>query len=75
MYSNVLLPHTGAKAKMKVKLFVRHSLEELEQELGEWIEQQDIRICHVAQSQCEKQGRFVFVLSLFYQAPVDSYEE
>jgi hypothetical protein len=60
---------------MKVKLFVRHSLEELEQELGEWMEHQDIRICHVAQSQCEKQGRFVFVLSLFYQTPVGSYEE
>lgn len=54
-------------ASLKVKLFVRHTLDDVERDVNEWMEQNDIRICHVTQSQSEKQGRFVFVISVFYQ--------
>ena len=52
---------------LKVKLFVRHSLDDVERDVNEWMEQNEVRICHVTQSQSEKQGRFVFVISVFYQ--------
>lgn len=54
-------------ASLKVKLFIRHALDDVERDVNEWMEQNDIRICHVTQSQSEKQGRFVFVISVFYQ--------
>ena len=63
---------TEAKVVMKVKMFVRHSLEDLEKEVNEWIERQEIRIGHVTQSQCEKQGKFVFVISVFYETLTSS---
>ena len=56
---------TGKKA-MQVKLFVHHSLDEVENGLNEWLAGRFIEVCHITQSQCEKQGRFVFVLSVFF---------
>jgi len=54
---------------MKVKLFVRHSLDDVEMAVNEWMKQEEILVSHVAQSQCEKQGKFVFVMSVFYETP------
>lgn len=68
MYLNRLQPTTEAKTMIRLKMFVRHSLDQLEEEVNEWIEQENIMVRHVTQSQCEKQGRFVFVMSLFYEA-------
>ena len=59
-------PVTG-KA-MKVKMFVHGSPGEAEKELGHWMEQHPVRIRHITQSQSEKQGRFVFVMTVFYEA-------
>jgi hypothetical protein len=67
MYLKELLPQTETETTMKVKMFVRHSLEDVESRVNEWMEQNNVRISHVAQSQCEKQGKFVFVLSVFYE--------
>ena len=67
MYLQELPPQTETNTAKKVKMFVRNSLHEVETEVNEWMEQESIRISHVAQSQCEKQGKFVFVLSVFYE--------
>jgi hypothetical protein len=67
MFLNVSQAKTEINTVMKVKMFVRHSLEEVEHEVNEWMDQRYIRIRHVTQSQCEKQGKFVFVISLFYE--------
>ena len=55
------------KRSMQVKLFVHHSLDEVENRLNEWLAGRFIDVCHITQSQCEKQGRFVFVLSVFFK--------
>ena len=62
---------TNKKTRMRVKLFVRHSLDDVETAVNEWMEEQNVRISHVAQSQCEKQGKFVFVMSVFYETPAN----
>lgn len=59
-----LLPKT--KDLMKVKLFVSHALETIEQDINKWLAQDGIKVHHVTQSQSEKQGKFVFVVSFFY---------
>jgi hypothetical protein len=67
MFLNVSQPKTEISTVMKVKIFISHSLDEVENEVNEWMDQSYIRIRHVTQSQCEKQGKFVFVISLFYE--------
>jgi hypothetical protein len=68
MYLKELPPLKAVKTATKVKIFVRHSLDDVENDVNDWIGQRDIRITHVTQSQCEKQGKFVFVISVFYEA-------
>lgn len=40
---------------------------EVERELAGWLEQNDITIQHLAQSQSERGGNFIFVLTVIYQ--------
>ena len=71
MYLKELQPTVLDKKEMKVKMFIYHSLEGAEREMNEWMAGRNVRICHVTQSQSEKQGKFVFVVSLFFS----SYED
>ena len=51
---------------MEVKMFVHNSFNVAEKTINEWLAEQNIKVYHVTQSQCERQGRFVFVISVFY---------
>ena len=51
---------------MEVKMFIHHSLDTVEKNINEWLAERSVSICHITQSQSERQGRFVFVISLFY---------
>lgn len=62
-----LQAQTGNRTAMKVKMFVNHAFETVENELNEWLAKEAYKVCHVTQSQSEKQGRFVFVVSVFYE--------
>lgn len=68
MSLNELQTLTENETSMKMKLFVSHSMDTVEKEVNEWLARETIRVCHVTQSQSEKQGRFVFAISVFYQA-------
>jgi hypothetical protein len=52
---------------MKVKLFIHHTLEGVEEQVNQWLSHREVSICHITQSQSEKAGKFVFVLSIFYE--------
>lgn len=66
MYLKPSPPQLLDNAALQVKLFVHHSLDGIEQSINSWLRQQQVAICHITQSQSEKQGRFVFVLSVWY---------
>ncbi len=66
MYLTELQEAPIQTSNMQVKLFVHNSLEEVETGLNQWLSSQEIQIRHIVQSQSEKQGRFVFVISVFY---------
>jgi hypothetical protein len=68
MFLNELSTLSVERTTQRVKIFVRHALDDVEREVNAWIEQNSVRICHVTQSQSEKQGKFVFVISVFYEA-------
>ena len=52
---------------LQVKMFIHHDVKEAEKAIGQWLQHNDVIIHHLAQSQSEQGGRFVFVLSVFYQ--------
>jgi len=51
---------------VQVKMFVHSNPKDAEKAIGQWLRENDVTIHHMAQSQSEKGGTFVFVLTLFY---------
>jgi len=53
-------------ASIQVKMFIHNDPKEAEQSISLWLRQNDVIIRHLTQSQSEKNGSFVFVVSVFY---------
>lgn len=51
---------------VQVKMFVNNNPKEAEKAVAQWLKENDVIIHHIAQSQSEKGGSFVFVMTLFY---------
>jgi hypothetical protein len=51
---------------VQVKMFVHNNPKDAEREIAQWLKENDVIIHHIAQSQSEKGGSFVFVITLFY---------
>ena len=52
---------------MQMKMFVHKDPHQAENELNEWLKEHDVKLHHVVQSQSENQGKFLFVVSVFYE--------
>lgn len=61
--SKDLLPHSD----LRIKMFIHNQPEEAERSITHWLKQNDITIRHITQSQSEKGGNFVFIISVFFQ--------
>lgn len=57
---------------MEVKLFVHRSAIEAETTVNEWLEQNDVTIKYIGQSQSEQGGKFVFIISVFYTRKIET---
>jgi hypothetical protein len=55
-----------SSSAVEVKMFVYNNPGEAEKVLSQWLKENDVTIHHIAQSQSEKNGSFVFVITLFY---------
>jgi len=53
-------------ASTHIKMFVHNNPKDAEKAIADWLQENDVRIHHIAQSQSEKGGNFVFVITLFY---------
>ena len=51
---------------VQVKMFIHNHPKDAEHAIGQWLKENDVTIHHIAQSQSEKNGSFVFVIRLFY---------
>ena len=51
---------------LEVKSFVGDRPELVEATINEWLQDNEVVVHHIGQSQSERNGRFVFVISLFY---------
>lgn len=60
--SNLLLE----SPTLEVKMFVYDNPKEAEKAIAQWLKENDVMIHHIAQSQSEKGGSFVFVITLFF---------
>lgn len=50
----------------QIKMFVHNNPKDTEKAIAQWLKENDVIIHHIAQSQSEKNGSFVFVITLFY---------
>jgi len=53
-------------SSVQVKMFIHSHPKDAEKAIAQWLKENDVIIHHIAQSQSEKGGSFVFVLTLFY---------
>jgi hypothetical protein len=51
---------------MEVKLFIAENPQLAESEINTWLKSSTARVHHIGQSQSEKNGKFVFVISIYY---------
>ena len=63
---NQARPYLSDTASTQVKMFVHNNPKDAEKAVGQWLNENDVTIHHVTQSQSEKGGHFVFVITLFY---------
>lgn len=52
---------------VQVKMFIHNHPKDAEHAIGQWLKENDVTIHHIVQSQSEKAGSFIFVLTVFYQ--------
>jgi len=50
----------------EAKMFVHNNPKDAERAVNQWLNENDVTIHHIAQSQSEKGGHFIFVITLFY---------
>ena len=50
---------------MKAKMFVHPSVQEGEKAVNEWLQNNEVNVQYIGQSQSEQGGRFVFIISVF----------
>ena len=56
-------------SNMEVKMFVSGNPDEVQQQINDWLSDNEVEVKHIGQSQSEKNGRFLFIVSLFFQRP------
>jgi hypothetical protein len=49
-----------------VKMFIHQNPREAEGEIQLWLQQNSVTLHHVSQSQSEKGGNFIFIITLIY---------
>ena len=52
----------------QVKMFIFQTPETAEESLQSWLMQHNVEIDHIVQSQSERNGKFVFIVSIFYRS-------
>jgi hypothetical protein len=57
---------TKVLTTLEVKSFVSDHPETVEKNINEWLQLNSVMVQHVGQSQSERNGRFVFVITIFY---------
>lgn len=53
-------------SSLEVKMFICNQPKDAEKAVSQWLKENDVTIHHIVQSQSEKNGSFVFVITLFY---------
>jgi hypothetical protein len=52
---------------MEMKMFVSSDSISVEKNVNDWLVKNNVSVHHIGQSQSEKNGKFVFTLSVFYE--------
>ena len=52
---------------LTAKIFIHNNANEAVIELNEWLKSNKVDVQHICQSQSEKGGKFIFIMTLFYR--------
>jgi hypothetical protein len=55
-----------ARSTMKMKIFSGADFTQTEEEINEWLSKNPARIEQICQSQCERNGKLLFLVSVFF---------
>ena len=55
-----------SREELSVKMFILQEPSEAEKVVADWLSRNHVAIRHVTQSQSERNGRFLFIISIFY---------
>jgi hypothetical protein len=56
----------NTSSSIKMKIFSGSDFNQTESEVNTWLSQNAIRIDHICQSQCERNGKLLFLVSVFF---------
>lgn len=56
-------------ATMQVKIFSGNNIQDAEMQVNEWLAINNWNVHYIGQSQCERNGSLLFVISVFYYSP------
>lgn len=69
--NNFLQPVTSEtiiarKPSKQLKIFVFNDIDGVEEKINDWLMANNVIVQHIGQSQSEKGGRFLFIVSILY---------
>ncbi|MEO6068936.1 MAG: hypothetical protein ABIP31_00240 [Chitinophagaceae bacterium] len=51
---------------MEVKMFLFNEAENAEERINGWLKENTVRIQYISQSHCERNGRLLLIVSIYY---------
>jgi len=51
---------------MEVKMFLFNDAAEAEENINNWLKNNTVKVQHISQSHCERNGRLLFIVSIYY---------
>ena len=55
-----------SKFNMEVKMFLFNEAENAEEQINGWLKENTVRIQYISQSHCERNGRLLLIVSIYY---------
>ena len=59
-------------ASVKAKMFAGNNFEQIEKAVNDWLNRQNIIVQHIGQSQCERNGNLLLLITIFYNSVQDN---
>jgi hypothetical protein len=63
---------TASAPALRMKIFLSNDPKNTEQEVNAWLDRHSFYVHHIVQSQCERNGKLMLLVSVFYTGDQES---